>query len=161
MIDEVCTVSGVMLNYAKKLMDGVAAESICTQPKPNMNHPAWILGHLAYTFDSGCKLLGQPPRLPAEWGDMFRPGTRPRGDVADYPSKEALLAALESGCTRLIEAVKTVPREVLDREFPMEQFRHLMPTIGVAAVNLLTGHFGLHLGQLSAWRRASGMKGVM
>jgi hypothetical protein len=158
--EAVYRVSEIMVAYAKKLVADIPAERMCEQPASGMNHPLWILGHLTFSLDRMAKMLGAESHVDQDWADVFSPGTRPSTDVSRYPSKDDVLAAFEAARQRLVTAVKQTPDEVLAREFPHEQFRSLLPTIGIAVTQVLTAHLGMHLGQLSAWRRAAGMKHV-
>ncbi len=33
--------------YINKAIEDLSDEQMCQQPKPGMNHPAWLLGHLS------------------------------------------------------------------------------------------------------------------
>ena len=39
------------LHYANRLLTDIPAERMSEQPFPGMNHPTWIIGHLADTCD--------------------------------------------------------------------------------------------------------------
>ncbi len=52
---------------------------------------------------------------------------------------------------------RVIQKQMLLDDVEKERFRKLMPTLGDGMTFLLTGHFWMHLGQLSAWRRACGM----
>jgi hypothetical protein len=148
-----------LLTYANRLVEDVPDERMCEQPVAGrtMNHPAWLLGHLAWAKDRAVTMLGQPSALPAEWKDRFAMGSTPQDDRGGYPSKAELLAALESAHTRLAAAAEAASVEKLSEPAP-ERMRSRFPTLGNFFAGLMSSHYSNHLGQLSAWRRAMGYK---
>jgi hypothetical protein len=152
----------VNLDYAHKLIADISDEKMAAQPAPgmNLNHPAWVLGHLAFVADSMIRVLDKPFAMPKEWIELFNLASKPISDRSRYPSKAELTEAYEKAYARLAEAVKETASEVFEREFPNPKLRPQLPTVGVAMVHVLTTHHGIHLGQLSAWRRAMGMPSV-
>ncbi len=157
MIKHLLTAAAVNLEYGKKLVAGIPDDKMCVQPAPGMNHAAWVIGHLTYVADSMIKVWDQNPTMPREWVELFNLASKPSDDRGRYPSKDELLGAYEKAYARLVEAVKNAPAEAFDREFPNPKLRPTLPTVGVAMIHILTSHHGLHLGQLSAWRRAQGL----
>ena len=145
------------VEYAKKLVADIPDEKMCQQSVPGMNHAAWVLGHLTYVFDSMIGVFDQAPTMSREWKDLFNVASKPQSDRGKYPSKAALLEAYEKAYQRIVDAVKAASDESLAREFPNPRLRPTMPTVGFAMVHILTSHQGIHLGQLSAWRRAQGL----
>lgn len=160
MNDHLLRAAAINLEYGKKLLADIPDDKMCVQPAPGMNHAAWIMGHLTFVADSMIKVWGQNPTMSREWVELFNLASKPTAERARYPSKAALLEAYEKAYPRLMEAVRSAPSEAFDREFPNPKLRPTLPTVGVAMVHILTSHHGLHLGQLSAWRRAQGMPGV-
>jgi hypothetical protein len=157
MLDHVIRASEGNLDYARRLVGDVPEDQMAAQPAPGMNHAAWVLGHLAYVFDSMIGVWGEKPTMSPEWKELFNVPSKPQADRAKYPSKAELLDAYEKAYRRIVERVKRATPAELDAEFPNPKLRPLLPTVGVAMVHILTSHQGQHLGQLSAWRRAQGM----
>ncbi|MBI3840307.1 MAG: DinB family protein [Planctomycetia bacterium] len=157
MKDHVLRAAAVNQQYARKLVADIPDDKMAAQPAPGMNHAAWILGHLTFVADSMIRIFDQPFLMPKEWVELFNVASKPTSDRARYPSKAALLEAYEKAYARLTETVKAAPSEAFEREFPNPKLRPTLPTVGVAMVHILTSHHALHLGQLSAWRRAMGM----
>lgn len=151
----------VNVEYARKLTADLTEDQMCVQPAPGVNHAAWVLGHLAYVFDSMAKVWGEQPVMPREWSELFNLASKPVSERERYPSKAALWDAYEKSCQRIIDIVQGAPAEAFEREFPNPKLRPMLPTVGVAMVHILTSHHALHLGQLSAWRRMQGMGGVL
>jgi hypothetical protein len=162
MKEMVISVYALGLNYARKLVADVPEEQMCAQPVPGqvLNHATFLLGHLIWAEDSALGLLGQKPVLGAEWKDSFSMGKTPGSDPSRYPSKETLVKTLEEVHNRLVAAYLAATPEVLDQPSP-ERLRARFATIGTAILGLMTSHRSLHVGQLSAWRRAMGFPGVL
>lgn len=145
------------LERARTLVRDLSDEQMTRQPHGVVNHPAWLLGHLAATSNQLAKLLGLESTFPAAWGDTFKSGGTPSGDPADFPSKDELLAELAAQHERLAQAIETADAAMFEREHPNEGARRRFPTVGDYAVFLITSHEGNHLGQITAWRRAMGL----
>ena len=162
MMDLVLPAFKMNLWYSQKLVADVADEQMCAQPVLGrvMNHPAFLLGHLAWAAgDVGANFLGLPPACPAGWKELFGMGCQPLADRSRYPSKDVLLKALEDGHTRLADAAMKASPETLAQPAP-ERARERFPTIGALLAGLMTSHHASHNGQLSAWRRAMGLPPV-
>jgi uncharacterized damage-inducible protein DinB len=149
------------LKYAQKLVADLPDDQMCAQPVAGrvMNHAAFTLGHLAWASDAAIRYLGSEPQAPAEWKDLVGMGAQPQADRSKYPSKEALLQALEGAHTRLVAALPKLTPEILAQPAP-ERMRNRFPTVGHLLLGLMTAHEATHLGQLSAWRRALGLPSV-
>ena len=157
---DVVRAGAVNLDYGHKLVADIPEERMCEQPAPGMNHAAWVLGHLTYVADSMIGVFDQKPAMSHEWKTLFNLASKPFADRAAYPSKAELLAAYEKAYARLSAVVAEASEETLAREFPNPKLRGSLPTIGIAMLHVLGSHHGLHLGQLSAWRRAMGLPPV-
>jgi len=160
MFDYVLQNAAGNLGYAKRLVADIPEDKMAAQPAPGMNHAAWVLGHIAYVFDSMIAVWGEKPTMSPEWKALFNVPSKPQPERDLYPSKAELLDAYEKAYQRIVDVVKAAKPEDLEKEFPNPKLRPLLPTIGVAMVHILTSHQGQHLGQLSAWRRAQGLPGV-
>jgi DinB superfamily len=161
MFDRERTLYADMYGYARQLLADVPDEEFAEQPAPGLNHPAWTLGHLVISADYGLKLLGQSPTASEGWNALFFPGTVPDPNRAAYPSKGELLNAYENGHAAFDAAVAAADPAQMAKPNPVEGMRPRFPTLGDLIGYLLTTHEAGHLGQLSAWRRMMGKKGVM
>ena len=161
MLDILRPIYDFNLKYAQQLVADVPDERMCVQPVAGqvMNHAAFLLGHLAWTSDSAVGLLGGQPIGAAAWKELVGMGATPSEDRALYPSKAELLKALEDAHGRLIAAASTATPELLAQPAP-ERLRARFRTIGNALAGVMTAHESMHLGQLSAWRRAQGLPSV-
>jgi hypothetical protein len=156
-LETALTVNRFLLWYLQNLLADVPDERMAEQPFPGVNHPAWILGHLAWSTDRGRLLLGLEPELPAEWTSMFGFGSKPSSTRGDYPGRDELIRAVEHGFERLRDQAKSATPEQLAQPSANSLTKDLLPTVKDGLVLLLTGHLGSHLGQFSAWRRMMGM----
>lgn len=146
-------------SYLHKLVDDVACEQWCAQPLPGkvLNHPAWVVGHLAWVHQNGVAFVtGQPNAAPAAWKELFAPGSKVSVERSAYPAKAELLAAYDASCPVFIDAIRHAKPESLAQAAP-ERMRSRFPTIGHLILGMITSHETVHLGQLSAWRRAMGL----
>ncbi|MFM1903916.1 MAG: hypothetical protein RLZZ440_1816 [Planctomycetota bacterium] len=145
------------LGYANRLVADLSAEQMALQPAPGMNHPAWVLGHLACTADMLAAMIGVKPACPADWAARFDWNSSPSSDASQYPSKAALLQALEAAHREIAAALPQVPESRWSETTPLEAVRGFLPTLGDCFVFVMAAHENMHLGQLSAWRRVQGM----
>jgi hypothetical protein len=149
-----------MYGYARQLVADIPDEEFTEQPTPGLNHPAWTLGHLTTGADYVLNLLGAKGVSPEGWVALFMPGTVPDPNRATYPSKGELLNAYEAAHAALDAAVAAVDPAQAARANPVEMMRPRLPTLADLIGYMLTTHEAGHLGQLSAWRRMMGKKGV-
>lgn len=148
------------LGYAKRLVTEIPDTQMAFQPARGMNHAAWVLGHLACTADMLGGMLGVKPTCPPEWVPLFDWNSTPSSDMSVYPSKATLLKALEDAHAAIAAALPGVPASRWADETPVEAVRGFLPTLGDCFVFVMAAHENMHLGQLSAWRRAQGMPRV-
>ena len=127
------------------------------QPNGVVNHPAWSLGHLTVASNQLGDLLGLDSGLPEGWGKPFATGGIPSGDIATYPSKDELLAALVAQHDRNTAEVRNTDLARFAEPHPNEGTRKYFPTIGDMVMFFMTSHEMDHLGQVAAWRRAMGL----
>jgi len=150
-----------MLQYGRLLTADLNDSQLAMQPAPGINTPVWILGHLAVVADNGLEILGQPKVCPESWHRAFGTGTKPDAVPRPHPAKAELLAAVERGHDLLTRAVTTASQAILDAPDPISFLRAGLPTVADLLAHLMTTHEGIHLGQLSAWRRLLGLPTVL
>ena len=95
------------LGYAKRLVADVSDDKMALQPAPEMNHAAWVLGHLACTADMLGAMVGVKPVCPPEWTALFDWNSSPSSDASEYPAKSVLLKALEDAHAGVAAAART------------------------------------------------------
>ena len=157
MFETECTINLFLLGYARLMTADVPDERLAEQPSPGVNHPAWILGHLAYSADGAVGTLGGEKTLTGVWIDCYGPGSRLSALRTDYPAKEELLQVLEERFEQARQLTRAVRPERVALPNPNTRLKARLPTVRDAVAFLLTGHLGVHLGQLSAWRRMIGL----
>jgi len=145
------------LGYARMQASDIDDAKMNHQPFPGANTPLWILGHLAVCTDYGASVFGQPFKCPNDWHKSFGMKSLPAAVAAPFPKKDELLQALATGHERLTQlAIKADPA-ALAAPHTVEVLKNTpIKTVGDALAHLMTTHEMMHLGQLSAWRRAMG-----
>jgi hypothetical protein len=161
MLEHECKVYAMMLGYCRLLTADLKDEQLCVQPLEGINHPAWIMSHLAIATDYAARLLGEPWACPKDWHEKFGPGSKVSPERSNYPSKAELLAVLEAGHARVTKAAGQVSEVRLQLPQPSRVFKEELPTVGDLLTHLITSHPAIHLGQLSAWRRMMGLPRVL
>ncbi len=157
MLDSEIKINRFMVGYCRMLVEGLADERLAEQPLPGVNHPAWILGHLAFSADRAAGLLGGGKVLSPDWVALFGPGSKPKAVRGDYPGKDELLHAVEHHFERARQQAAAATAELLAQPSTNPYTKEALPTLQDAVTFLLTGHLGLHLGQLATWRRMIGL----
>lgn len=162
MISAVVHVYAINLGYTKKLVADLSDAQMIAQPVAGqtMNHATWVLGHLCMASNGAGVMLGLPPAVPEAWGALFGMKSTPLADGSRYPGKAELLSTLESLHERASIRVLKATLDELGQPSP-ERARARFPSVGDFVAFLMTSHESTHLGQLSAWRRAMGLPGVI
>ncbi|MEZ6210218.1 MAG: DinB family protein [Phycisphaerales bacterium] len=147
--------------YALGLVEGVSAERMIAQPVAGvtMNHPAWVLSHLnVYAPIAAAMLRREPFEDPAE----HRYGRKSKvvNDLNEYLTKDALIAEYTRVHGDALAALNSADERVFGEATPLERWRAVHPTVGDVVLMLMVKHESIHLGQLSAWRRAMGLAPV-
>ena len=157
--------------YSDKLLQDIRPEQFARKPVLggkviDTNHPAFVYGHLALypaRLMRTIGLDGEAVAAPAAWTDILKAGTPchddPEGKI--YPPMREITAAYARGYDAAIAAVEKLDDAVLSNPTPDERFRETFPVVGGALIMLLCNHIGMHMGQVSAWRRCMGLGSVM
>jgi hypothetical protein len=162
MIDALLMIYAKNLEYAVALVEGVPADKASHQPAPGMNHPAWIIGHLALVskrVTAGFILQLDAP-YPDDWQDRYGRDSTPDPDPAANDSLDDLITALRDGHALVEAHLRSTDAELLMQPTPHERFVQRFPLVGQALTYTMIGHECMHLGQLSAWRRVVGLPAV-
>lgn len=139
--------------YGLKLTEGLTAAQFVAQPSGEMNHAAWVLSHLTtYHRVIDTIIQGLPLEDPAD--EEFGMNSKPEPDAARYAGPDELRESFESGHRRIAALLREQGAAVFDRPVPLDRWRSWLPTTATVIANLMVWHETLHLGQLSAWRRA-------
>lgn len=154
MNDAILNSMSLRIRDIRSLVADLDEEQMTAQPVPGMNHPAWTIGHVVYSFQAIGEELGIEPWLSEEWIALFGQGRALADDPKVYPNKQELLTALDDGQERIVRTLKATSDETLAGPLPDVRYREMFPTLGHAVMNCLAGHLAIHVGQLGAWRRA-------
>lgn len=169
-IHSICQQLDFNLAYAKKLVEDLTAEQMTAVPgKGFENHPAFTLGHLVSAMSlmviDNFKDSRKPGFMPEGWRELFLrrgPGDprMPEEDVTKYPSKKELLTELERKHALFKEKLNTMSEDELMEEDEW-RFKNYFPTFLELSLFMSANHEAMHLGQLSAWRRAMGLDSAL
>lgn len=155
------------LGYAERLLQDVRADQFARfawagDRAIESNHPAFIYGHLSLYSSSVIKGAGGDPAefLPADrFQQLFSKDAKcvddPDGSI--YPPMDEVTAALLDGHRAAAAVLEAAADEVFLQENPNDRMRAKFPTNGAMLGFYVGGHFMLHMGQMSAWRRAVGL----
>jgi hypothetical protein len=149
--------NAVLLGYAEQLVADISDADFVQQPLPGTNHPAWILCHLAMAGDGAIGLLGGDKILPPDWATKYGRDSKIGSERSEYPSRDEIVKQFRATYAGARELAAQADPERIARPNPNSRLRANLPTIRDMCGFLLTGHLGVHLGQLSAWRRMRGL----
>jgi len=144
-----------------QVIDGLTDEEMMFQPKPGLNHPLWLLGHIAESENgvilSFCK--GEN-LLPKGWHETFGIGSKPVADATAYPSRDEILGHMAKTHAAALDYVRSLSADDLDRRPPgidrlPERAQALFATIGRCIFGHVT-HESSHAGQITMLRRLLG-----
>jgi hypothetical protein len=144
--------------YLSLLIDDIPDEKMAEQPKGLPNHPAWQIGHLTMALDGLCKMLGAESSLDDAFVAKFTMGSEPVDDRSKYPSKTELLSKYDELRAKAAEAYANASDADLAKPNPSEILGKMLPTMGHMAAFMMLDHESNHLGQISIWRQAAGMR---
>jgi len=102
-------------------------------------------------------LLGGTKTLSPEWSALFNPGSKLTAVRGNYPSRDELVQSLEERFETARKLAAAATPEQVSAPTPNPRLKDKLPRVGDVITLLLTGHLGMHLGQLSAWRRMIGL----
>jgi len=156
MNDTLRTLYAFNLGYCERLMEDISEDDLLTVPSSGVNHPGWLLGHLAVCTDYAMQSFGKEKRFPEEWHAMFGPGSQPASQGSEHPSKEELTKALREGHAAVVEASQGFSPEQLTAPNPIKFLRESLPTVADLVAHLMATHEASHIGHLSNWRRQMG-----
>ena len=148
------------LDHARRLVNDLDDEKMVVQPVRGMNHPAWVLGHLTCTCDVAMRVIGESPVAPSDWAQTFGPRTEPVADRQRYPDRDVLLDALEQCHEAVAERVGALSADAMQAAPEDARFQKRWPTRADALLHVMIGHEQMHLGQVSALRRAQALPPV-
>jgi uncharacterized damage-inducible protein DinB len=149
------------VRYALRLLDDVTDAQMVLQPGGNMNHPAWILGHMSIYHPAVVSLLqGKPFDDPKDDTLFGFSVVKPQAELAVYGTKESIVQRYAEGHEQVAQALLNATLEQLSQPPSLSRWREVYSTVGFMLPDLLIHHESTHVGQISIWRRAAGLPGV-
>ena len=148
------------LAYAERILKDIPADRFAHMPIPRMNHPAFCIGHLSLYPNRLLNMIGRKDlvREKPGYAELFQAGVECVEQDGRYPAKDELVTYYFDRYRTISELLPNISDETLQLPNPIEgRMRELFPTIGAAMNFLLNNHNMVHLGQISAWRRAAGL----
>lgn len=157
----------ISLSYAQRMRAGISAEQFgrfaCIGGVAvTSNHPAFVYGHLSLYSSRVVEQLGgdaapiKPTDLYVEkFGHTATCVDDPDGTV--YPPMDEIVERLLSGHQAAIDALLLADDERFLVPNSNEAMRSKFATNGSMHAFYLGGHFMIHMGQISAWRRMMGL----
>jgi hypothetical protein len=162
MLTSLSRVASFNHSLLERMLADISADQFCQQPPGLPNHPAWLVGHLAFVRVAMLKQLGDTPtEFPEAWLPLFGRNSTPNDELANYPSKTELWDVFSRLQQMAITRVMALTPEQLEQPHGIETFKKSLPTLGDLILQMLVAHDGLHVGQLSDWRRALGYPRLM
>ena len=150
------------IGYADKLVQTIPADKFAHMPRPDINSPAFCIGHLALYGSRVAAMLGHNELTgPAGYEELFKNGTPCVDRPGHYPSKDALVGEFNKAWTKVAEILPKVDDSVFSQPNPIPQMAERLPTVGSMVIFMSDGHNMMHLGQISAWRRVMGLGSAM
>ncbi len=155
------------IGYAERLLGDVPDDKFGAFAKVGngqikSNHPAFVCGHLSLYAPKILADLGQDASAitpPDSYDALFSKDASCQDDPDQklYPSADELRRVLINGYTAVADALEQSDDAVFLGVNSNEPMRGKFPTTGAMHGFYVGGHFMIHMGQISAWRRAIGM----
>ena len=146
---------------AERLMEDVTEEQMFLRPGKNMNHPAWILGHLSIYHEALSRLIAGTPFDDPKDNTVFGFGLSSiPEDRSLYPAKNETLDKFLTGHEKVAQALLNATTEQLNAAPSLARWSAEYETVGFMLPDLMLHHESTHIGQLSFWRRAAGLNKV-
>ena len=154
----------ICLKYGEVLLTDVTPESFgrfaTADGKPiESNHPAFIYGHLSLYAHKIMQDLGKPTEgAPAGFEDNFSKDSVCKDDPdGSLPNMETVTGHFFSAWNEVLEVLRATDDKVFQQPNPSESMAKRFPTLGSVHNFYASGHNMMHFGQMSAWRRMSGL----
>ncbi len=156
----------VGLGYAERMLKDVTPDQFARFAQPGgetieSNHPAFIYGHLSLYAARIIEGVGgdassyQPsPAFENAFSKDAKCVDDPDGSI--YPTMKEVTETLFTNYRAVAESLDKADDSVFTQPNP-GPMQDRFPTIGAMYMFYIGGHFMLHIGQLSAWRRAMGL----
>ena len=162
--DTITPGANMSLHYAMTLASDIPAERWGESAIAGCSHPAFNYAHLAVYPNRMLAILGREDlciELPFD-PELVLPGAACLEDASCYPDKDEVLKLMQEGYEAVIGLVSTLGEDQLSAANPLEgRMADMFPTTGSVIAFMLNNHVMMHMGQVSAWRRAIGLGSAM
>jgi len=143
-------------DFLTRMVEDLSPEEWLKRPNDNLNHIAWIVGHVIWARKAVLTRLGTEWSQP--WLSSFARGVK-CNDVADFPSPDTLMDGWRDVSGVLATALDGASEDVLSQ--PSTQGPPSADGKISGVVNFLAIHETYHVGQASYLRSWMGHKGLM
>lgn len=156
MLSREVAINQYQLGMFDKISSDLLAETLFVRTAGHGHPPVWILGHLAICAELGQRHLGGA-LTHSSWVSLFATGSSDDVPFDDSLTLTGLTQAVTNGYRGLQELALSASEALLLKDHGVAALADTpITTVADAIATLLTNHFGFHLGQLSACRRAAG-----
>lgn len=160
MFEREITLNTFLMKGLDDIVADIPEDRIYDRAPGNGHPPVWVLGHLAICGELGEKFSGGNVSH-LSWLPVFGPGSSDDLEDKGLYSKSELVEAIHTSYKKFADLAKGLPSGILDVPHGVELLEgSAIKTVGDLVAHLLSSHFGFHLAQLSAWRRAEGHKAL-
>ena len=137
----------------KSYVNDLSDSDLLIRAVPGMNHIAWQLGHLIATEYNAMELLkpGVSPKLSAEFLKAHDREDTSSNDPSHFLTKDGYLKTLDDQRAATKQIMSELTIEELASAAP-EQWQRMCPTVA-HVLNMVAGHYLMHVGQWVAVRR--------
>lgn len=139
-------------NYFLELFGDLPRYNHCSQLYGFSNHPLWLTGHLANSYDLMNEILAKKTILPQTWRTLFGTGSRPMPINTMYPNEKELVKAFTDCRDDLLYSVSNLTIADFTRPNNVPRYKDDLPTLGDLLSHIMIGHTSYHTGQLVAYR---------
>ncbi|PEC47963.1 hypothetical protein CON00_18785 [Bacillus sp. AFS096315] len=140
--------------YTLKVLGSVAKEAVDVIPAGFNNNILWNAGHVLGAYE---QLLyantGDAGKLPKEFIDFFKGGTKPGDWQAEPPSYEEIVTLLEKQVEQVISTYEGRLDEIISKEMKLGSFE-IKTVRDMISFNIF--HEGLHAGLINGLKRSLG-----
>lgn len=152
-----------MMEYLKLLTEDLSDDDLWPENASTQtgNPAGWILGHLAVSTDYALRLCGQRFQCPKDWHRTFARGTSGNVRPEFVVTVPEFVEKIVSGNEIIQKVCVELSAEMLEKDHNVEFLKNTpLKTNRDVLFHLITTHPGIHLGQLSTWRRIHGKGAV-
>lgn len=156
------------LGYAERLLVGISENDFgrfasTGRTSIQSNHPAFIYGHLSLYAPQIVTHLGRESpntEIPESFSEVFSKDATCQDDPEHtiYPARALITTVFFAAYREALDSLRTANDDLLQVDNPTGgRMTEMFPTVGSMLNFYSGGHFMVHMGQLSAWRRMKGM----